>query len=150
MKTLKQNSLKHHPLLLAGNWNMTGYFIDEGQKIPVQGQWRVENQDDSRNIQIYIYKLENKSLIFERHCKVFPASPKLFHNWSEQRTAYGNFEGYVNVVEDTLLVQLESEQKIRSVEAFVKVFETEFEWRGTILQADKQLGSWILELLRLS
>lgn len=149
MKALRQNVLKNHPLLLAGHWSMAGYFIDDQrQKIPVQGQWRVEELDDSLDIQIRLYK-ENKTMLLERQCKVFQ-SPQLFNNWSEQRTPYGRFEGHINAVEDTLLLQLESTQNIRSVEAFLKVFETEYELRGTTLQGDRQLGSWVLELLQLS
>ncbi len=150
MKTTIRSTLKNHLLLLAeSSWSMTGYFIDEQRhKIPVQGRWQVEDLGDSLSIEIRLYK-EDKTLILERLCVVLPES-QLFNNWSEQRTPYGDFEGHIHAVEDTLLLQLESTQKIRSVEAFLKVFETEYELRGTMLEGDRQLGSWVLELLRLN
>lgn len=143
-------ALKKHPLLLAGSyWTITGYILEEKQKIPVKGYWRIEGVEQQLNIHIQLQQLDDDVTLLERSCKFFPDSPKLFNNWSEQRNPHGHFEGHVNVVEDTLLLQLESEQKIRSVEAFLRVFETEYELRGTVLQGDRQLGSWVLELLRL-
>ncbi len=152
-------ALEKHLLLEKGShWSITGYFIDEDkQKKPVEGNWVVKALERSLQIHLQLSQIDTTQIdtpvdipvkVLERTCLVFPESPQLFNNWSEQRTPYGQFQGQINVVEDTLLLQLENKQGLRSVEAFLRVFETEYEVRGIILKEDKPLGSWMLELLR--
>ena len=143
-------SLEKHLLLEKGShWSITGYFVDEHkQKKPVEGNWVVKALEHSLQIHLQLSQIDTPVKVLERTCLVFPESPQLFNNWSEQRTPYGHFQGQINVVEDTLLLQLETKQGLRSVEAFLRVFETEYEVRGIILKEDKPLGSWMLEFLR--
>jgi hypothetical protein len=147
-----ETNLKRHPLL-SGNsrWSITGYFLDEQGRKPVEGNWLIETLEQGWQIQVQLKQLSPSRTVLERSCLLTPLTePPGANRWSEQMSPYGSFQGQMNVVEDTLLLQLDSDDgKYRSVESFLRVFEREYEARGAIMEGNERLGSWTLELVRL-
>jgi hypothetical protein len=139
--------LKKHPLLDQGShWDITGYFIDsDRQKKLVEGSWVVSDEKDALGIHMTLLQVDTKTAVLERNC-----TAQLDTLWSEQRQPHGLFQGQISMVEDTLLLQLESEKGFRSIESLLRVFEKEYEVRGVMLKGDQNIGSWMLELLRIS
>jgi hypothetical protein len=140
-------TLKKHPILDQGSqWAISGYFMDSNkQKKQVEGSWVVSDENDILGIHITLVQVDTKTIVLERNC-----TAQLDTLWTEQRQPHGLFQGQISMVEDTLLLQLESEKGFRSIESLLRVFEKEYEVRGVMLKGDQNIGSWMLELLRVS
>jgi hypothetical protein len=145
-------TLKKHPVLDQGSqWAITGYLIDRGKhKRFVEGSWVVKAKEQFFDIHIILVDTESKRMILERDCHGYLNTSSGINNWSEHRLEDGFFQGQINMVDDTLLLQLESDQGFRSIESLLRVFEKEYEVRGVMLKNNQNLGSWVLELLRIN
>lgn len=144
-------SLNKHPVLAQkSHWAITGYVADnEKHKRFIEGSWVVKGQEYSVDIHITLLDTGSKKVILERNCHICLNTLSRLNNWSEQRQD-DFFEGQINMVEDTLLLQLESRQGFRIIESLLRVFEKEYEVRGVMLKNNQHVGSWVLELVRIN
>jgi hypothetical protein len=142
----------HTLFFQTGRWALQGYFQSALEKrIAVRGHLAVQANKGDHQLHFQLFSEQDK-LVLERNCQMsFRTGSKSGVLWQEQSVTFGQLYGQLTVVDDTLLLHLDSgSASYRVIESFLRVFDDEYELRGAVLEQEKQDASWTLELVRVA
>lgn len=143
-------STRHRLLFEAASWSLKGYYQKNNQSLPLKGHLKVEPGDRGCTFSCELFHAVSELKLLERISHLSGSlTQQKTSSWQDEQSPIGPLRGQLSIIEETLLVNLFSQDKIyQSVESFLRVFDGEYETWGVIYQQSKRLGMWRLELVR--
>ena len=141
--------MKHTYLFQEGLWVAKGVYIDErGNDSSVEGEARISHVDDMWVNEAWMKMLGHDPLVFQNRYEIIPFDPgRDFTSWASSSPTLGTFLGMFIVVEDSILSTYRSKDRKYSGTEYLRKIDDVLYWnRGALMDSDKKLSSWVIEL----
>jgi len=141
-----------HPFLFAeGLWIARGYYIDAiGVLYPVDGESRIVHEGDAWINDSRMRLPANPPVEYRNRYVIVPFEEGTdCTSWVSENPALGRLRGTFILVDDTILSVYGTEDgRLRGTEALVRVSSILYRGRGCLMEGEKKVSSWAVELKR--
>jgi len=144
-------SADHTFLLEEGLWIVRGYYVDSiGVPYPVSGEVRIAHEGDCW-IHDSRMRLPADPPVEDRNRSVITPFEEGTDctDWVSENPALGPLRGNFVLVDDTILSVYGTEDgRLRGTEALQRVSSILYRGRGCLMEGEKKISSWSVELKR--
>ncbi|OGA77391.1 MAG: hypothetical protein A3G81_09770 [Betaproteobacteria bacterium RIFCSPLOWO2_12_FULL_65_14] len=142
----------HTFLFEEGTWRAQGEYRDAGgNAAPVDGETSIRHEEARWLFEGVLRVRGERPALHHNRYEIAPFSPGARStHWSSNNPAVGALRGRFVLAGDAILSFYASPTgRYRGFECIQRRDETRYSVRGTLLEEDKVLSSWALELTRL-
>lgn len=144
-------SADHTFLLEDGLWIARGYYIDSiGVLYPVNGESRIAHEGDRWINDSWMRIPADPPVEYRNRYVITPFDEGTDCTvWISENPALGRLRGTFVLVDDTILSVYGTEDgRLRGSEALLRVSSILYRGRGCLMEGEKKISSWAVELKR--
>jgi hypothetical protein len=143
--------IEHTFLLEEGLWEARGYYVDSiGVLYPVSGGSRITHEGDRWINDSWMRLPADPPVEYRNRYVVDPFEEGTDRtSWVSENPALGRLFGSFVLVDDTILSVYGTEDgRLRGSEALLRVSSILYRGRGCLMEGEKKISSWSVELKR--
>ena len=142
----------YHTFLYDENiWIAKGVYIDaQGKYQPVAGQSAITHQGEIWVNDSCMHLEGNPTVEFRNRYEIEPMERNQeITTWRSENPALGRMSGKFIIVDDSIMSIFSSADGVFQGTEYLRLIDDDLYWnRGSLLQGDKKVSSWAVELRR--